>query len=52
VVADGAELAVGGDRGLLELWDVSGAPHLVRSRMVAEFGGALRIALAPGGEAD
>jgi WD40 repeat protein len=27
----GAELAVGGDRGLLQLWDVSGAPHLVRT---------------------
>jgi WD40 repeat protein/DNA-binding SARP family transcriptional activator len=28
---DGAELAVGGDGGLLQLWDVSGTPHLVRS---------------------
>jgi len=27
----GAELAVGGDGDLLQLWDVSGAPHLVRS---------------------
>ncbi|MBV8220383.1 MAG: protein kinase, partial [Solirubrobacterales bacterium] len=28
---NGAELAVGGDGGLLQLWDVRGAPHLVRS---------------------
>ncbi|HTT27462.1 MAG TPA: BTAD domain-containing putative transcriptional regulator [Solirubrobacteraceae bacterium] len=28
---DGAELAVGGDRGRLQLWEVSGAPHVVRS---------------------
>ena len=27
----GSELAVGADRGLLQLWDVSGAPHLVRA---------------------
>ena len=27
----GSELAVGGDRGVLQLWDVSGAPHLVRA---------------------
>ena len=26
-----SELAVGGDRGVLQLWDVSGAPHLVRA---------------------
>jgi WD40 repeat protein len=26
----GSELAVGGDHGLLQLWDVSGAPHRVR----------------------
>ena len=27
----GSELAVGGDRGLLQLWNVSGPPHLVRA---------------------
>jgi WD40 repeat protein/DNA-binding SARP family transcriptional activator len=27
----GSELAVGGDRGLLQLWDVRGAPRLVRA---------------------
>lgn len=27
----GSELAVGGDGGVLQLWDVSGVPHLVRA---------------------
>jgi WD40 repeat protein/DNA-binding SARP family transcriptional activator/energy-coupling factor transporter ATP-binding protein EcfA2 len=27
----GSELAVGADRGLVQLWDVSGTPHLVRA---------------------
>jgi hypothetical protein len=30
-VPAGSELAVGADRGLLQLWEVSGTPHLVRA---------------------
>jgi WD40 repeat protein len=31
----GSELAVGADRGLLQLWDVRGTPHLVRALSLA-----------------